>query len=524
MTPEALAVRRRFLNDFSFYCEKAMKIRTKEGEITPFVLNRAQVILRDLIEAQIKATGMVRVIILKARQMGLSTAIGARLYFRVSQRKAAKAIVVTHHADSTRALFDMTKRFHDECPEVLRPQTRYSSRRELQFHLLNSGYSVATAGGDSIGRGETFTHAHLSELAFWPKVNAEANFNGLMQAIPDVPGTEVFIESTANGVSGLFHETWKNAVNGTNGFIPVFLPWFFEPKYRLPAPVDFCRTPEEDEMLLRHADEGLTDNDQLQFRRQKIATVGLELFQQEYPATADEAFLTSGRPVFDSRILSGIEPMEPLEKLALEGEEWNPHSRGELLTYVPLDPSSRYVIAADVGMGVKRDFSVAQVLDNKKRQVAVWRGQVDPDYYATILLHLGRRYNDARIGVESNNHGILTCVRLGKDFAYPDFYQDTIYDKTIDQETTRLGFSTNVKTKPLVIDQLRASLREGEITLHDRTTLEEMRSFIVTETGAMEADKGCHDDCVMSLAIANHIHEGIWDPIPVTNDHYVEFE
>lgn len=175
-------------------------------------------------------------------------------------------------------------------------------------------------------------------------------------------------------------------------------------------------------------------------------------------------------------------------------------------------------------MGVKRDWSVAQVLDQKKRQVAVWRGQVDPDYYATVLLHLGRRYLDARIAVESNNHGILTCTRLGKDFNYPDFYQDTVYDKTVDQETSRLGFSTNVKTKPLVIDQLRAALREGEIEINDRITLEEMRSYIVTETGAMEAEKGCHDDCVMSLAIANHIHEGIWEPIPVTDEHYASFE
>lgn len=524
MTLDRNAIRRRFRDDFSFYCEKAMKIRTKEGEIKAFTLNRAQLRLLDIIEGQLAATGWVRIIILKARQMGLSTAIGARQYFNVSQRKAAKAIVVTHHADSTRALFDMTKRFHDECPEVLRPQTKYSSRRELQFQLLNSGYSVATAGGDSIGRSETFTHAHLSELAFWPKSNAEANFNGLMQAVPDVAGTEVYIESTANGISGLFYDLWQGAISGRNGYIAVFLPWFFEAKYRLPAPADFVRSDEEEELIARHSAEGLVDNDQLQFRRQKIATVGPELFQQEYPATAEEAFLTTGRPVFDSRVLSKITAAEPLEQLALENETWSPHSRGELLTYLPLDTAHRYVIAADVGMGVKRDWSVAQVLDEKKRQVAVWRGQVDPDYYATILLHLGRRYNDARIAVESNNHGILTCVRLGKDFAYPDFYQDTIYDKAIDQETQRLGFSTNVKTKPMVIDQLRAALREGEITLYDRTTLEEMRSYIVTESGGMEAEKGCHDDCVMSLAIANHIHEGIWEPIPVTDEHYASFE
>lgn len=128
------------------------------------------------------------------------------------------------------------------------------------------------------------------------------------------------------------------------------------------------------------------------------------------------------------------------------------------------------------------------------------------------------------MAVESNSHGILTCVRLGKDFAYPDFYCETIYDKVSESETTRLGFTTNVKTKPLVIDELRAAIRESEITIVDRVTLEEMRSFIVTETGSMEAEKGCHDDCVMSLAIANHIHDGVWTPLEVEEGHYATFE
>jgi hypothetical protein len=133
---------------------------------------------------------------------------------------------------------------------------------------------------------------------------------------------------------------------------------------------------------------------------------------------------------------------------------------------------------------------------------------------------LGYFYNEARIIVENNGHGILTCTRLGKDYAYPNFYTEVQVDKITDKETIKLGFSTTARTKPLIIDQLRASLREDELEINDKTTLREMLTYIVTDSGSMEAEPGCFDDCVMSLALANHIHEGAWDPIDSTDDYY----
>lgn len=517
----------RLRDDFPFYAANALVIRTKEGEIVPFILNRAQRRLAEVIERQYASEGKVRAIILKGRQMGLSTKIGGRIYSRVSQRKATKAIVVTHHADSTRALFDMTKRFHDQCPEVLKPSTRYSSRRELQFDGLDSGYTVATAGGDSIGRGETLTYAHLSELAFWPKSSAEANFNGLMQAIPNSPGTEVYIESTANGVSGLFYDTWIGAVRGLNGFIPVFLPWFYEPKYREVVSPEFERTPDEDELVLTVAeryDGEILDDEQLMYRRRKIAQNGVDLWNQEYPTFPEDAFLTTGRPVFNPYHLKVFgEGVEPIAKLALEGDKWVPHPRGEMLVYRKHDDAEQYYVGADVGMGVKRDWSVCQVLDGQRRQVATWRGQVDPAYFAEVIAALGTFWNQATVAVENNNHGVLTCYRLSKELNYQPLYQDVIVDKVTDTETLRVGFSTNVRTKPLIIDRLRAELRDGTIHLADKTTLSEMRTYIVTETGAMEAERGCFDDAVMSLAIANHVHEGSWVPVPTSDSDYATF-
>ena len=534
MTPAQRALRLRLYEDFRFYARHALKIRTKTGAVIPFIPNPAQDILLDTVDAQYAAEKKVRIIILKARQMGLSTAVGGRLFSRVSQRRAKKAIVVTHHADSTRALFDMTQRYYELVPDLLKPQTKYSSRKELKFGLLDSGYSVATAGGDSIGRGETFTHAHVSELAFWPKSSAAANFNGLMQAIPNADDTEVYIESTANGVSGLFYDLWQGAVRGENGFIPVFLPWFIQEEYRDPVPASFKRLPHEQEMVDKH---GL-DDAQLCFRRRKVAENGPEMFQQEYPSTAEEAFLTTGRPVFHpqqvARMITAAREefapgtqgshWEPIARMALEGSKWEHHPRGELLCYRPHDDAETYYLGADVGAGVQRDWSVVQIQDSRKRQVAMWRGQIDPDYFATVIYHLAKFYNHGEVIVERNNHGILTNRVLAVDHAYANVYRETSYDKITDTTTDHIGFFTSEKSKAVIIDKLRADVREGTAEVVDPVSLAEMRAFVVTETGKMEADKGSHDDTVMALALVNHINIGAFTPYTNLDTYYARLE
>ncbi len=521
MDKKLKAVRKRLYEDFSFYSKSALKIRTKDGQIAPLKLNSAQKVLQQAIDDQMASEGKIRIIILKARQQGLSTMVGGYLYYAVSQNPARKAMVVTHHADSTRALFDMTKRFHENCPEILKPHTKYSSRRELSFDVLDSSYVVGTAGSDSLGRGETITHGHLSELAFWPKSTAAEIFNGLAQAVPNTKGTAVFIESTANGVTGQFYELWKGAVEGTNGYVPVFIPWFLDADYREPVPANFERTPDEEELVSKYN----LDDEQLMFRRRKIAQNGIELWQQEYPAEPEEAFLTTGRPVFNPEQLQNQlkETRDLEERLALEGDEFTPHPRGELQIYRTHDRGEQYVIGADTAMGVRNgDYSVAQVLDSNKRQVATWRGQVHPDYFSDILEALGHYYNEAFIVVENNGHGILTCTRLGKDKAYPNFYMETVVDKITDKETIKLGFTTTAKTKPLIIDQLRAANRDGELELNDKQTIREMLTYVVSESGAMEAEAGCHDDTVMALALANHVHEGAWTPVDNPEGIYLE--
>lgn len=512
--------RKRLRDNYEYYSKHCIKIRTKDGEIKPFILNTVQQKLDRIVQAQVDANRPVRVIILKARQQGLSTYVHGWLYWYLSQHKAKKGLVVAHVADSTRSLFDMYKRTHEMMPEMVRPQTKYSSRKELVFNGLDTGLMVATAGGDAIARGETLSHAHLSEVAFWPASTAADNLNALSQAIPNNPGTAVFIESTANGMSGPFYELWKGAVEGSNGYIPFFSPWFDSPEYRIECD-PFELTLEEQELVEKYN----LDHAQLMFRRQKISANGRDAFLQEYPSNADEAFIASGRPVFiPEQVHEYLQSAPaPLYRMALEGERFLKHPRGELCVYREHDPSEVYYIGADVAMGLRNgDYSVAQILDSQKRQCGVWRGHVDPDYYATVLNWLGFHYNEALICVESNNHGLLTAVRLGRDLAYPNVYTEVSEGKLNDLESIQIGFRTTSKTKPLIIDRLRASLRENELEIYDTTTLREMLSYVVTESGAMEAEPGCFDDCVVSLALANHIHIGRFTPIKVTDDFYTE--
>jgi hypothetical protein len=412
----------------------------------------------------------------------------------------------------------------------LKPSTSKVNGRELKFDVLDSGYMIATAGADTVGRGETLQMAHLSEVGLWPKGKAKEILNGLLQAVPEVPDTFVFIESTARGMSGPFYETWKGADDGSNGFIQCFLPWFEDERYRVDVPEDFERTPDEDEYCAQvHDHYGVhLDDAQLCYRRRKIAMDGKDLWNQEYPTFPKDAFLTSGSPVFNLEYLNECLENAPdiLHRMDHEplAEEMQPDPRGRLLIYREVDPHEEYTIGADVSKGTAEgDYSVAVVLDSKKRLVAVWRGLIDPDYYATILYSLGKLYNWARLAVEFNNHGILPNTRLFKDLAYPNLYTREVYDKLTDETREELGFYTDVKTRPLIIDELRQAVRDKSIELNDKQTIEEMITFVADpKTGKIEHEVGCHDDCVFALAIANHIHEGNWAPIENQDDFYFE--
>jgi len=524
-------VRRRLYEDFEFYAKHCLKLRTKPdpetgvSKLAPFVLNRAQKRILAQIEEQMARRGFVRLILVKGRQLGSSTFVEGWLYWWTTQRRAQRTLVVAHDATSTQTVFEMTKRFFENCPEAVRPSKRAYSRKELELDKLDSSYRIATAGGDGIVRGETITAAHLSEFAWWPASSSKANFSGLMDAIPNTRGTAVFVESTSNSYN-LFYEQYEAARKGASLFEVVFLPWYWDDGYRMDVPVGFERSPEEQQLIDQYGSDGLTDG-HLIFRRVKVAEKGRDQFKQEFPFTAEESFLTSGHPVFNPERVQAMleEKQEPIARKTLVNRKWEDSPRGELHCFLPHDPTDTYFVGADVSAGVGKDWSVAQVFDSKRRQAAVWRSnRVDPDWYGTVLTEIGRFYNDALVCAESNKDGILVNRVLQKDERYPWVFQETIYDKVTDTETLKYGFLTTEKSKPLVIDKLRANVRTKDIQIYDEQTLLEMRSFIVTESGRMEAEKGQHDDHVMALALADHINEGAFQLVTNESSWYGEIE
>lgn len=289
-----LEIRQKLKDDFEHYSSRVLKIRTKEGQVHPFSLNKAQQYIHACLEQQKKKTGKVRAIILKGRQQGASTYIGGRFYWQTTHRKGVRAFILTHEAESTSALFEMTERYHEHCNPLVKPATSASNAKELIFGELDSGYKVGTAGNKQVGRGTTIQYFHGSEVAFWP--NASEHAKGILQAVPDAKDTEVILESTANGIGNYYHQQWQKAEAGESEYQAIFVPWFWQDEYRKPLPEGFSLTSDEEELKQTY---GL-DDEQIQFRRFKIAELsaegidGEQAFKQEYPMNSTEAFQVSG--------------------------------------------------------------------------------------------------------------------------------------------------------------------------------------------------------------------------------------
>jgi len=288
------AIRQRLKTDFEHYAAKCLKIRTKSGDILPLVLNKAQRFIHEKLEEQKARTGKVRALILKGRQQGCSTYVGGRFYHQASHNRGLRVFILTHEDAATQNLFEMVNRYHEHVPALVKPETGAANAKELNFAALDSGYKVGTAGTKGAGRSSTLQRFHGSEVGFWP--HADTHAAGVLQAVADEPGTEVILESTANGLGNFFHQKWRDAEKGLSDYIPIFVPWYWDEGYRRQPPPGF----EMDEEEQTYAELYDLSVDQIAWRRNKIASdlKDPSLFKQEYPATAAEAFQMSGHDSF----------------------------------------------------------------------------------------------------------------------------------------------------------------------------------------------------------------------------------
>jgi len=291
LTSRQIETHHRLQSDFEFFAKVSpLKILPKEGGVIQTLeLNRAQKYAHDMAERQLQETGWVRIIVVKGRQQGMSTYIEARFYHKTTRQKGTNAFIITHLDDATKNLFEMVKRYHDNVDPRVRPKTAHSNEKELVFADLDSRYAVATAGSKAAGRSRTNRLFHGSEVAYWE--NTKDIRKGALQTVPGLRGTEIWLESTANGMGNMFHQMAIDALNGRGDFQLCFVPWFWQPEYSREIPDDFELNQEE----LEYRDLYDLSLGQMAWRRAKIVELeSVDAFKREYPATVHEAFEVSG--------------------------------------------------------------------------------------------------------------------------------------------------------------------------------------------------------------------------------------
>jgi len=481
------------------FIEDCLKIYPKDASLglISLKLNSAQTLVVDDFDKQMEETGYVRSIISKYRQAGFSTIASAYIFHRSLFYGNTRSVVISLDKPTTESIFSMSQTFWAELPKEIQPILDKSNVREMSFSKNGSKYRVWTAGAENPGRGTTNTCLLADEAAFWQ--NGERILAGMFQSIALLPGSIIIINSTSNGAQGVYYDLWNKAEKGEGIFRPLFVPWYLQDEYRLNSPDGLEMTKEENKLV----EEYDLDEAQIYWRRIKISETSSSTFKQEYPFTAEESFIQSGSSVFSKEVLDKYLPKTP-ESIREYNEiysSFDEEDEGSLKVWAAPEREQKYIIGADVALGVRGDYSVATVLNKDREICAVYRNnRIDPVRYGKMMFYLGRWYNNALICPESNSVGLATVQQLF-GMNYPNIYQQKKTANTVTDSINHLGFKTTVSTRPPIISNLRRMIDDEDIMIPCGMILDELRSFIVTPSGKAEASVGHHDDMVMSLAI-----------------------
>lgn len=509
--------------------EGAFAIQTKQlpgqAPVQRLVLNRAQAKVHDAMLAQRRAGQPGRVIVLKARQPGISTLGCGYMLSTGLTTPYGHGMIVTHLEEASAKLFQKIEFMVQRLPPELSPRRKTARREQMVFDFmpcsdgdvkLETSITVATASGGELWRGVTLQTVHLSEFAYFPR--PEQTLLGILQAVPLHEKTLVVIESTANGMGDAFHQEWLRAESGESSFAPVFIPWWDIDEYKMACPADFELEPDEKEMKKAM---GLS-NEQLQWRRYVLYTQcrgSEDLFNQEYPANPAVAFLVTGRPAFPMKILqecydSAQKVVPEFGEIGLENHQFYKARRGRLKVWKRPEKDHDYTIGGDPAAGMPDgDYTCAQVFDRMTgEQVACWHGHLAPVPFAQVLIALGHWYNTAILAPElTGGHGFAVVEEL-KMHQYPRIYVWQRVDKVRHGMTNFYGWETSHRTRPLLIDTFNQAITESEVHLRDPDTIMEFLQFqYLDRTHAAGLD---HDDRAMAMMIAYRVH--IEMPMPGT--------
>jgi hypothetical protein len=504
--------------------ELAFVIVDKQQQTVPFLLNDVQKDFLGQLNQAIEDREQGRrhhlaFIVLKGRQQGFTSVITALQLAYAITRKNFAGYTLADDSDNTETIFTRKAKFpYDSLPQKLRPSERYNNRRELMFHKLNSAWTVATAGKSGAGRSQTLNFFHGSEVAFWRGISD--TLTALNPAL--TAGSISILESTANGYNE-FKDLWDSGA-----YTNLFFEWWRTSEYRLEF--ESKQAEREFRYSLEHGAEwiwercrwlaGQLDMAQVYWYYSQWRVFG-DKIRQEYPCSADEAFLASGTPVFDvERIIQRKAVLQKQGKVWTEGYfaiTWDdPATKGRILSYrwVEQDggfirifeqPGERrpYVLGGDT-KGEGSDFFAGRVIDNiTGARVASLHGQMAADVYAHQMYCLGRYYNDALIGIETNfdTFPIVELQRLG----YPHQYVRKVYDTYTGKHQDRFGFRTDGNTRPLIISKMVTILRDHIDLIPDTDLLDEALTFVYDKNMRPDAEEGKHDDLLFADMIAEEI-------------------
>lgn len=483
-------------------------------EWIPFTLNNAQkVSLEGIHDFNV---------ILKSRKLGFTTLIEAFFIVNCHEFPDTKIVFLADNDDNTLSIFEKTKDLITHCNPKFDGFKNVSCEKKRIEFPNGSTITVATAGRKSAFRGKDIHGVHLSEIAFYEFPDV---YEAVLEACAKGQAT-VFLESTANG-KNLFFDLWEKAKGfpNTSNFKPFFFGWFEHPDNVIPVSEDFKPTTEELELVAKYK----VSNEQLAWRRWKINSMpSPDKFPQEYPINDSEAFLSSGRPVFDVYMLDAMKNTAKTDyrtidliynksaEVALQDNKF-----GFVKIFEPPRSNGLYVIGADCAEGVDGgDYNAAHVADAETRiQVAEFHGMGDPDSFAFELNKLGRFYNSALMAPERNNSGYTVIRCLVNDYAYPNMFQEhTEEDTMMTTGTENYGFRTNIKTRQIIIDLAKKNIRKGLYKINSINCINEAMSFIYTKSGKPQHDSGKHDDLVFAFMITLYVLEEFGEYVLAKSD------
>ena len=508
-----------------------LKIKNKDQKLVPFQLNEVQLQLLEVIKKQRILKKPVRICILKGRQFGISTMSEAIIFALASQRPYINSLIMADNEDGANYLFEMCKLYHDELAREyhhLAPEKKVSNEKKLEFAGMLSQVIIDTAKNVDAGRKYTFHAAHLSEVARFK--DFDQSLLSLMQSIPDRPETFCLLETTANGENA-FCNFWNrivqlwNADPDTCDWVPLFLSWKDHKEYSRP----FKNIADQNQFISSLSkkereimEEHKLTHEQMNWRRHSLVNKcgGDETkFKQEYPLTAEEAFITSGKRVFKEFMTKPQERNIVKPRFRGNVELVNgvpifiPDDLGDVMFFRMPQRGHMYTIGVDSSEGsIGNDYSCAQVIDRTTwEQVAVLHGSIDPEILGTKCAILGRYFNYALVAPESNFHGIVTLRALA-NLGYPNICKRmklTMVDNGNYEEGEDIGWVTNTKTKSVILSDLKEALREASVIIHDQATLSEIKHYSVLEERESGIPRyggagGFNDDRVIALCIAMH--------------------